>query len=136
MATSSIKKGTDPAGTAVATHSFTEDAETRHVQRIALADAAAQDVPASATGGVPVSVSVAATANGTQVLAALSTRVGWIFHNASDVDIYYGFSATGVTTANGIRIFPGGSDGQRGPGIYRGVIHAIVTTGTADLRVQ
>jgi len=134
--TGSVKKGTDASGTPIATHTISEDAETKHIQRISLSDVDGADLTATATGGAPSSVTVDTTTNGVQLLAASSTRVGFVIHNAGTVDMYIGFSATGLTTANGIRIFPGGSYQLTGVGMYRGIVHGIVASGTTDARIQ
>lgn len=136
MATASVQKGTDPAGSHVATDSFTEDAVTKHAQRVGVCNAVGKNLSAASSASGPSAISVGAGANGTQLFAANTSRVGFLIHNASAVAIFIGFNATGLTISNGIRIFSGGSFAQQGIGLYQGVIHGIVASATADVRVQ
>jgi hypothetical protein len=128
---STIKKGTDPAGTSIRT--FNNGAGGPEVQGIIQCDENGNILSSASSGTVPATVSVGTTA--TELFVASTTRVGFLIHNHSDADVYLGFT-TGVTTANGIRLFPGSSYEQRGMGVYQGAVHAIVATSTADVRIQ
>jgi hypothetical protein len=137
MATDSIEKGIVASGGAkVATESLTEDAVTKHIQRIAIdgrngksvtsADGAAASTP---DGTVNV------TTSSTPVLAANTSRVGFTINNTGGAIIYLRLAGTSATVAAGIRLTPGAFWGMQGPGIYRGAICAITSSGTADVRL-
>jgi hypothetical protein len=69
-------------------------------------------------------------------VAANTTRHGIVLFNNGPNDLFIGFT-NGVTTANGIKIFPSGSWQLMGLGIYRGAIWGIcASTETADCHAQ
>lgn len=126
-----IAKGTAIAGTSheVAVYDLVSESN-RKLQRITIAHVDGTPMSGSSSGGNATSINVASTANGTVVLAANAARMGYLFFNNSSVNIWWGFSATSLTTSNGILLYPGASYQQMGIGVYKGVIHAIVATGT------
>lgn len=135
MATSSsIQKGTNPSGTHVATYSWSEDAVTKHGQRIILCDADGREigvVDVASAPGTPVTVDGTADV----IVAANTSRHGLILYNAGSVEVFFGFTS-GVTSSNGIKIFPEGQFLLGGFGIYRGVVYGITASSSTTVRFQ
>ncbi len=78
-------------------------------------------------------VSVASTANGTQLTAANSSRSGIQITNLSSTDIYVGEQATGLTTSNGHLLL-----GTKGASISfstTSAVYAIASTGSATVSI-
>lgn len=67
----------------------------------------------------------------TLILAAQSTRTGFILVNNSAVTVYLGGDA--VTTANGLPLVSGASYSNQD---WKGAIYGIVAVGSADVRKQ
>lgn len=133
MATGSVQKGQDLSGPHVATDTFTEDAVTKHAQRVGLCNAAGKNIVASAGNFDPTSV----TADGTPAikLAASNTRVGFYIQNRGTDSIFMGYGS-GLTTANGIEIFPNAGYVDKGIGVFQGDVYLVAASGTQNVRIQ
>lgn len=137
MATSSVKKGTDPAGTAIATETISEDAETRHLQRVILADGAnGMSVISSAVENSPVAINVPDDAV-TTLLAANTARVGFrIIHSGATISVGHDPDQTLVNLqTHGLPLFATQPYEQYGPGLYRGEIVACCQDGEGPTTV-
>ncbi|GAC1397699.1 MAG: hypothetical protein NVSMB60_08010 [Mycobacterium sp.] len=90
----------------------------------------ARTIPIKGAAALPVAVSVTTTA--TLLIAANTARKVLMFTNNGTQTIYYG-GTSGVTTTIGLPLVAGATliDGDSS-----GTWYAIVTAGTADVRVQ
>lgn len=79
-------------------------------------------------------VTVPATANGTAILAANTSRLGATISNPGPSTVYIQQGATGVTTSNGFAILSGCSYNIDEP-LYTGAIYGIVASGTQVVTV-
>lgn len=130
MASSFIKKGTDPAGTAVGTETIVDGITTVHLQRMVLVDLAGVQVGASAAGVAPAKVSVTNAAVAT-LLSANGTRMGFrIIHEGPDL-IVVGLTNPGLATlqTNGAPLYATQIFETKGIGVYRGAVYACCRSG-------
>ena len=132
--TNSIPKGTNASGSHVATYSWSEDAVTKHGQRIILCDDAGRITGYHDSTVAPTTPYTATTSAGIGV-AANTSRHGVILYNSGSVEVFFGFSS-GLTDTNGIKIYPNGQFMLHGMGIYRGAIYFITSTSTTTIRAQ
>ena len=132
--TDSIPKGTNASGSHVATYSWSEDSVTKHGQRIILVDSAGRELTSSDTGGNPgTPVTVTSTAG--IIVAANTSRRGLIIYNSGATAMFFGFGS-GVTSSNGISLYPESQFTFLGFGLYRGVLYGITASSTTTLRFQ
>ena len=136
MPTGSIPKGTDPTGSHVATDSFSEDAVTKHAQRLSICASNGKTITAVDTASAPAVTSADTTATGKTALAANANSVGFLMQNLSDDTIVEWRYGTTVTVGTAFKLLPGQYLEERGLGLCRDAIRVITAAGTASIVTQ
>lgn len=82
----------------------------------------------ASTASLPATLTV--TSSVTEVVPKNTSRLSLLILNTSSQSVYFGYSPTGLTIANGIRVLAGGAFAEDA---YIGPVYALVGGGTANL---
>lgn len=130
MATDSVIKSEAASGAAIATETISEDATTKHLQRILVENR-------NTTGQAP---EMAVEVNSTEVkpiLGANAARVGFrIIHEGATICFAFTNEALADLKANGQLLYATQPFERYGPGVYKGAIYACCPTGTGPTTVR
>lgn len=138
MATGSVPKGTDPAGAHVATETISEDAVTKHLQRVILVDKAGKNLGGGNTTGKAPETAVAVDDTTVVVLlAANANRTALrIIHEGATICFAFTNETAANLKANGQLLYATQPFERFGPGVYKGAIYAVCPTGTGPTTVR
>ena len=116
---------TEGSGLKVGSYTFSEDAATKHLQRVALNSSAGTEI--IFTSATIATGQVAPTGTAGTLIAARTGRKSVTFYNSGAVNVWIG-PAT-VTTANGLLLIPGASYTSYSEALWQ----AITSSGTGAI---